>query len=143
MALALEEAARAEKAGEVPVGAVVVSKEGKILGRGRNCPVACNDPCAHAEIVAIRNACQAVKNYRLDGAILVVTLEPCQMCSGAIVHARLSGVVYGAADPKAGAVDSCFDGLEQPYHNHKVWYMSGVSAKECSAQLSAFFQQKR
>lgn len=142
MNLAMAEADKAEQAGEVPVGAIVVSQDGEILGQGYNSPILDNDPSAHAEIVAIRSACQKVHNYRLDGAILVVTLEPCQMCAGAIIHSRLAGVVYGAADPKAGAVDSCFDGLEQSFHNHTVWYMSGISADKCSKQLATFFRRK-
>ncbi len=143
MQRALAEADKAESLGEVPVGALVVSSKGAILGTGYNRVIAAHDPTAHAEIIALRAACQHTSNYRLEKAILVVTLEPCLMCTGAIVHARLEGVIYGAPDARAGAVDSCIDGLEQPFHNHHMWYMSGICEQECAARLHAFFQKKR
>ncbi|ABB38576.2 CMP/dCMP deaminase zinc-binding protein [Oleidesulfovibrio alaskensis G20] len=143
MELALEQAVLAQLHGEVPVGAVVVAPDGAVLGSGRNRPIATCDPTAHAEILAIRQACIHTGNYRLDDAVLVVTLEPCHMCTGAIIHARLAGVVYGASDKRAGAVDSCLDGLELPFHNHRPWYMSGVCEAECSRLLAEFFKEKR
>lgn len=141
MALALEEARLAEREGEVPVGAVVVAADGRILSRAHNAPIRLNDPTAHAEILALRAAGEASGNYRLNDAVLVVTLEPCLMCTGAIVHSRLAGLVYGAADARAGAVTSCCDGLEHSFLNHHVWHMGGVRAEECAALLRAFFQR--
>ena len=140
---ALAEAGQAAANNEVPVGAVIVSGDGRILGRGRNGPESLFDPTAHAEVAAIRAACQAVRNYRLEGCVLVVTLEPCLMCVGALAHARLSGLVYGAEDPKAGAVGSCFDGLEQPFLNHRVWSLGGIRREECAKVLRDFFEGKR
>ena len=140
---ALAEAEQAGAAGEVPVGAVVVSGSGQIIGRGRNAPELAHDPTAHAEIMALRDACRTVGNYRLEGSVLVVTLEPCMMCAGAMVHARIAGVVYGAADSKAGAVMSCLDGLEQPFLNHSVWHMGGICEQECGNMLREFFAGKR
>ena len=129
--------------GEVPVGALVVDPTGTILATGHNQPVALSDPSAHAEIMAMRAAGAALGNYRLEGCVLVVTLEPCLMCTGAIVHARLAGVLYGAADNKAGAVESCFSGLDLPFHNHRVWHMGGIAAPECASLLQNFFQKNR
>lgn len=140
---ALCEARKAEVVGEVPVGAVIVAPDGSILARAHNEPILRNDPSAHAEVLAIRKACEMLGNYRLDDCVLVVTLEPCMMCAGAIVHARLAGVVFGALDDKAGAVASCLDCLEQPFLNHKAWYMSGIQENACTALLSSFFAAKR
>ena len=119
MAAALDEARRARDAGEVPIGAVVVLG-GEIVGRGFNQPIGAGDPTAHAEIVAIRDAARAVGNYRLTGATLCVTIEPCLMCVGALVHARIGTLVYGAAEPRTGAVVSTVRGAELPGHNHRV-----------------------
>ena len=141
MALALEEARLAAREGEVPVGAVVAAADGHILARAHNAPISLNDPTAHAEILALRAAGNACGNYRLSGAVLVVTLEPCLMCTGALVHSRLAGVVYGAADARAGAVASCCDGLEHSFLNHQVWHMGGIRAAECAALLRDFFQR--
>ncbi|MCC8194879.1 MAG: nucleoside deaminase, partial [Deltaproteobacteria bacterium] len=113
---ALNEARHAVIAGEVPVGAVVVAPSGAVIGRGHNAPIASNDPTAHAEIAAIRQAARATGNYRLTGCVLAVTLEPCLMCAGAIVQARINGVVFGASDPRAGAVSSRLDGFELSLH---------------------------
>ncbi len=143
MRLALEEARNAPAAGEVPVGAIVVSPDGNILGRAHNQPVSLSDPSAHAEILAMRAAGRTLQNYRLEHCVLVVTLEPCFMCTGAIVHARLGGVVYGASDNRAGAVESCFNGLDLPFHNHRVWHMGGIAAQECAALLQDFFRKSR
>lgn len=140
---ALAEAEKAWTKGEVPVGAVVADPQGRLIGMGHNEPIRRLDPSAHAEMLALRTAAQTVGNYRLDGCVLVVTLEPCLMCTGAIVHSRLAGVVYGAADSKAGAVVSCFNGLDLPFLNHRVWHMGGISAAPCADILRAFFQQAR
>ena len=140
---AMVEARHAFVAGEIPVGAVVVDPAGDIIGRGYNTLIAANDPTAHAEITAIRQAAQTTGNYRLTGCILATTLEPCLMCTGAIVHARLRGVVFGASDPKAGAVVSRLDGLELALHNHTPWQAGGVLETECAAILHSFFASRR
>jgi tRNA(adenine34) deaminase len=142
MALALAQAHAAAAAGEVPVGAVVV-REGQVIASGRNAPVGANDPTAHAEIVALRGAAQALGNYRLDGCDLYVTLEPCAMCSGAMLHARLRRVVFGAPDPKTGAAGSVIDLFAQPQLNHHTQVHGGVLADDCGAPLAAFFRTRR
>jgi tRNA(adenine34) deaminase len=142
MALALAEARRAGEAGEVPVGAVLV-KDGQVVATGRNTPVAQHDPSAHAEINALRAAAAALGNYRLDGCELFVTLEPCAMCAGAMLHARLARVVFGAADPKTGAAGSVLDLFAEPRLNHRTQVQGGVRAAECSAVLQEFFRQRR
>ena len=142
MGLALEEAWGAETAGEVPVGAVVML-EGRVIGRGRNRVIAAADPTAHAEIVALRNAAQAVSNYRLAGADLYTTVEPCPMCCGAAINARIARVVYGAADPKAGAARTLYRLLDDSRLNHQVTVVAGVRSAECGALLSEFFRKKR
>lgn len=142
MRRALELARRAEAAGEVPIGALVVL-EGEAIGEGCNQPIGANDPTAHAEIVALRAAAARCGNYRLSGATLYVTLEPCAMCAGAIVQARLARVVYGAADPKAGAAGSVFQLLDSPALNHRAAIAGGVLAEECGEMLKRFFQARR
>lgn len=142
MRRALELAARAEEEGEVPVGALVVLN-GEIIGQGWNQPIRSHDPTAHAEIVALRAAANKLGNYRLIGSALYVTLEPCPMCAGAIVHARIQRVVYGAADPLAGAGGSVFNILESTALNHRVQVERGVLAEASSARLKAFFQARR
>ena len=132
MAAALEEARRAEAAGEVPIGAVV-AVDGAIVGRGFNQPISSGDPTAHAEIVAIRAAAAKVGNYRLTGATLCVTIEPCLMCVGALVHARITTLAYGAAEPRSGAIVSTVRGGELPGHNHRFAVVSGVRDAECRA----------
>ena len=139
---AVELAARAEAAGEVPVGALVVL-DGVVLGEGWNQPIGSHDPSAHAEIVALRAACARRGNYRLTGATLYVTLEPCPMCAGAIVHARIARVVYGATDPLAGSAGSVFNLLGSSKLNHRATVQGGVLAKQCSQQLKNFFQVRR
>ena len=139
-ALALADAAGRQ--GEVPVGALVVL-DGRIVGEGWNSPIAAHDPTAHAEIVALRKAAAAVGNYRLVGASLYVTLEPCAMCSGAILHARLSRVVFGAFDPRTGAAGSVLDVLNTHKLNHRVEILGGVRADPCASQLQAFFRSRR
>lgn len=142
MRLALQQAAAAGAAGEVPVGAVVLH-QGRVVGVGRNAPIGTHDPTAHAEIVALRAAAQALGNYRLDDCELFVTLEPCAMCSGALLHARLRRVVYGAADPKTGAAGSVIDLFAQDRLNHHTVVQGGVLADDCGALLSDFFRQRR
>ena len=139
-ALALAGAAEAQ--GEVPVGAVVV-KDGAIIGRGYNHPISGRDPSAHAEMVAMRDAAARIGNYRLTGCDLYVTLEPCVMCAGAIMHARVARLIYGAADPKTGACGSVVDLFGEAKLNHHATVVSGVLAGECGAQLSAFFGRRR
>src|SRR5215467_9330307 len=131
MQLALEQARRAAEAGEVPVGALVI-KEGEILGQGHNRNLLDNDPTAHAEIVALRQAAARVGNHRLPGCEIFVTIEPCAMCAGAMVHARLARLVYGAPDPKAGAVSSVMQVINHPRLNHQMEITSGVLADRCS-----------
>lgn len=143
MDIALDEAEKASASGEVPVGAIIVSQNGEILAKAHNKPIANNDPSAHAEMLAIRKAASKVLNYRLDNAYLVVTLEPCLMCAGAIVHARLAGVIFGAVDHKAGAVCSCLDAFDLPFLNHKPWHMAYVRHVKCAELLSTFFANLR
>ena len=142
MAQALELAAQAAQIGEVPVGALVVH-EGQIIGQGYNQTISAHDPCAHAEIMALRQAAQSIGNYRLSGGDLYVTLEPCTMCVGAIIHARIQRLVYAATEPKAGAVASQLQLLLLPHYNHIVQVESGLMADESSAMLSNFFKQRR
>lgn len=142
MRMALEEAREAERAGDVPVGAVVALGE-RVIGRGRNRTVADCDPTAHAEIVALREAALALGNYRLGGATIYVTIEPCAMCAGAIVQARPARLVYGADDPKGGAVRTCFQILSDARLNHQVEVAAGVLAGECAAVLQSFFAARR
>jgi tRNA(adenine34) deaminase len=142
MDLALEEARAAAAAGEVPVGAVVVL-DGRVIGRGRNGPVASADPTAHAEMLALRDAARAVHNYRLPGATVYSTVEPCPMCCGALVQARVARLVYGAPDPKAGAVRSLYRLLEDPRLNHQTAVASGVRSQESATLLREFFEARR
>lgn len=139
---ALELAARAAAEGEVPVGAVLV-REGEIVGEGWNRPIASHDPTAHAEIQALRDAARRIGNYRLVETSLYVTLEPCAMCAGAMVHARVARLVYGAADPKSGAAGSVLDVLSHPQLNHRVAITGGVLEEECAETLRAFFRDRR
>jgi tRNA(adenine34) deaminase len=139
---ALELARHAEEAGEVPVGALVVLND-EIIGEGWNQPIVAHDPTAHAEIVALRAAAARVRNYRLSDAVLYVTLEPCAMCAGAMVHARIARVVYGAADPKSGAAGSVFNLLETSTLNHRAQVIRGVLAEECGKMLRTFFAARR
>lgn len=142
MAQALALAAQGAVLGEVPVGAVVV-QDGEIVGQGFNCPISGSDPSAHAEMVAIRNAAQAAQNYRLPGSTLYVTLEPCSMCAGLIVHARIARVVFGALEPKAGVAQSQGQFFSQGFLNHRLLVEGGVMAEECGAILSEFFRARR
>jgi tRNA(adenine34) deaminase len=142
MQLALEQAQRAWDMGEVPVGAVVV-KDGQVIAQGFNQPIDKHDPTAHAEIVALRAAAEVLGNYRLPGCELYVTLEPCVMCSGAMMHARLARVVFGASDPKTGACGSVVNLFEQEKLNHHTEILGGVMAEECGAMLKSFFAARR
>jgi tRNA(adenine34) deaminase len=142
MRRALQLAGRAADEGEVPVGAVVVM-DGRIVGQGFNRPIRAQDPTAHAEIVALRSAAAQVGNYRLTGADLYVTIEPCLMCAGALVHARIARLVFGAREPRAGAVVSTLRALDLPHLNHRVDVVEGVLAEEASALLRAFFAARR
>lgn len=139
---ALQLAARGEAIGEVPVGAVIVRND-DILGEGWNQPISSHDPTAHAEVVALRQAATREQNYRLVGATLYVTLEPCTMCVGALVHARIARLVFGTREPKAGAVVSKSQLLDSDYFNHRVNYVGDVLAQECQHQLSQFFAMRR
>jgi len=142
MGEALALAAVAAERGEVPVGAIVV-KDGAIVGRGLNAPIAASDPTAHAEIAALRDAGRALGNYRLPGCDIYVTIEPCAMCAGAILHARLARVVYGAPDPKTGACGSVIDLFAEARLNHHTWVTAGVRGSECGQLLSRFFKARR
>jgi tRNA(adenine34) deaminase len=142
LALALDEARAAAAAGEVPIGAIVV-ESGVVIGRGQNRVLRDLDPTAHAEIVALRQAARALGNYRLPGCELFVTLEPCAMCAGAMIHARLGRLIYSAADPKAGAVGSVLEVLNHPRLNHQMLVTSGELAEESGELLRTFFRQRR
>lgn len=142
MQLALQLAQRAFDAGEVPVGAVVVL-DGRVIGQGFNQPITTLDPSAHAEMVAIRQAAQTIGNYRLPGATLYVTVEPCTMCTGLLIHSRISRLVFGASEPKAGAVISALQLPQQPFYNHVLSCEGGVLADECAARMSEFFALRR
>ena len=142
MQSAVEEARAAAAAGEVPIGALIVH-DGKILARSGNRTIRDCDPTAHAEMMVIREAARLLRNYRLPGTILYVTIEPCSMCAGAIIQGRIPRVVYGADDPKGGAVRSCFDTLNNPALNHQVQVTTGVLAAECASLLQSFFAARR
>ncbi len=142
MTLAINLATHAAEAGEVPVGALVVC-DGQVIGQGYNQTISMHDPCGHAEIMALRQAAQAIGNHRLSGCDLYVTLEPCTMCVGAIIHSRIQRLVYAATEPKAGAVASQLQLLALPHYNHAVQVISGVMADESSVMLSYFFKQRR
>ena len=139
---ALNQAQAAFESGEVPVGAVVVH-EGLVVGRGHNQPIASHDPTAHAEVVAVRDAAQALGNYRLTGCTLYVTLEPCLMCVGALVHARVEAVVFGAPEPKSGALVSVVQAMDLPGLNHRFLVTAGVLEPECGELMRRFFRERR
>jgi tRNA(adenine34) deaminase len=142
MQMALQQARKAQAAGEVPVGAVVV-KDGVIVGAGFNAPISGHDPTAHAEILALRDAGGKLGNYRLPECVLYVTLEPCAMCVGAMLHARIARLVYGAADPKTGACGSVINLFAEPRLNHQAGVSAGVLGEECAALLREFFAERR
>ena len=143
MELALMEASKAFEEGEVPVGAVVASKEGNVMGIAHNRSISLHDPTGHAEILAIRNASEKIGNYRLTGCYLITTIEPCIMCMGAALHARIETLVFGAKDPKGGAAGSLYNLAEDTRLNHKITVMSGILEKECSEIIRIFFQKRR
>jgi tRNA(adenine34) deaminase len=143
MEQALACAREAEAAGEVPVGAVITDAMGAVLARAANAPIARHDATAHAEILALRAAGRALGNYRLSGAVIYVTLEPCAMCVGALVHARVARIVYGAPDPKTGACGSVFDLAASAKNNHRIEVVGGVLAEACGALLKQFFAARR
>lgn len=143
MYLALDQAHAAEQAGEVPVGALILGPDGTILARAANGPIAAHDPTAHAEIIALRRAAAAIRNYRLEGCTCVVTLEPCLMCVGALIHARIATVAFGAHDPKAGAVVSRLPGPQLDFINHRFAVVPGILADTCADTLRAFFAARR
>jgi tRNA(adenine34) deaminase len=140
---ALLEAAKAEQLGEVPVGAALFGPDGELLCTGRNHPITGKDPTAHAEIVVLRTAALLAGNYRLSGTILSVTLEPCLMCIGAMVHARIGGLVFGAPDPRTGAALTRLRGVELDFLNHRFWIVGGISAEPSRALLRGFFLSRR
>jgi tRNA(adenine34) deaminase len=142
MDFAIAEAQKAEAAGEVPVGAVIVAG-GVVIARGFNQPISSSDPTAHAEIIALRQAARHQENYRLSNATLYCTVEPCTMCAGAMIHARLSRLVFGTPDPKAGAAGSIYNVLTDPRLNHRVEMTSGIREAECMALLRGFFEKRR
>jgi tRNA(adenine34) deaminase len=142
MRAALALAAEARRRGEVPIGAVVAI-DGVVIGEGFNQPIGSHDPTAHAEIVALRDAGRRIGNYRLTGATLYVTIEPCQMCVGAMIHARIARVVYGTREPKAGAIDSAMRAHEHPALNHRMSATGGVLEEECRAMIQGFFKEAR
>ncbi len=142
MRAALEQALEAQRRGEVPVGAVVAF-DGGIVGSGFNQPIGTHDPTAHAEIVALRDAGKRIGNYRLTGATLCVTIEPCQMCVGAMIHARIARVVYGTREPKAGAIESAMRAHEHPAVNHRMAAAGGVLEGECRKLIQSFFEEQR
>ncbi len=142
MDLALAEAKKAGNAAEVPVGAVIVV-EGVVIARGFNQPVALNDPTAHAEISALREACRHQRNYRLSNATMYCTVEPCMMCAGAMIHARLGRLVFGTSDPKAGSAGSIYNVLTDPRLNHRVDVISGIREEDCAGLLRDFFASRR
>ena len=143
MRYALTLADKAEALGEIPVGAVLVDESGNIIGEGWNLSIVQSDPTAHAEIIALRNGAKNIQNYRLLNTTLYVTLEPCTMCAGAILHSRIKRLVFGASDYKTGAVGSRFHFFDDYKMNHTLEITSGVLAEECSQKLSAFFQKRR
>lgn len=142
MSQAINCALQAEREGEVPVGAVLV-KDNQLIASAWNCPISCNDPTAHAEVQVMRQGANVLKNYRLIDTVLYVTLEPCMMCAGAMVHARIKQLVYGAFDPRAGAISSVMQLLENKNLNHRVEHVGGVLQAECGQLLSNFFKSKR
>jgi tRNA(adenine34) deaminase len=142
MDLALAEARKAEQAEEVPVGAIIVLEDA-VIGTGFNQPISTNDPTAHAEIVALRKGAEFVRNYRLSGATMYCTVEPCMMCAGAIIHARIARLVFGTPDPKAGSAGSIYNVLTDPRLNHRVEVVSGVREEQCAALLRDFFARRR
>ena len=142
MQIALEEADAASVSGEIPIGAIVVAGD-RIIGRGHNRSIECSDPTGHAEIMALRDAGARVENYRLPEAIMYVTIEPCPMCAGALLHARVGGLVFGARDPEIGAAGSAMNLLESPLANHQCQVIAGILESDCRRRLELFFERLR
>jgi len=143
MDVAFEEACKAAKMGETPIGAALFSNNGELISKAHNQPITLNDPTAHAEVLCLRKAGESFGNYRLSNTIMAVTLEPCLMCTGALTHARVDGVVMAALDPRAGALVTNLNGHALPFTNHKMWTIHGVMESECSTLLKRFFLEKR
>jgi len=143
MDVAFEEACKAAKKGEAPIGAALFTSRGELIASAHNQPIGLNDPTGHAEILCLRKAANELGNYRLLDTIMAVTLEPCLMCTGALIHARVAGVVYAAPDKRAGALTSNLDGTALPFTNHKMWTIEGVMSDECSTLLKRFFLERR
>ena len=143
MEVALAEARHAAAVDEAPIGAVLVSAEGRLLASAHNAPIGSNDPPAHAEIPCLRRAAELMGNYRLPGSVMAVTLEPGTMCVGALIHARVAGVIVGAPDPRTGALFTNLDGARLPWGNHKMWVQPGVLEEQCGDLLREFFQSRR
>ncbi|SOB57205.1 tRNA-specific adenosine deaminase [Pseudodesulfovibrio profundus] len=143
MDVAFSEACKAAKTGETPVGAALFTRTGTLIAKAHNRPIGLNDPTAHAEILCLRQASEVMGNYRLNDTIMAVTLEPCLMCTGALIHARVGGIVMGALDSRAGAIISNLNGHDLSFTNHRMWYIEGVMEEECSSLLKRFFLEKR
>ena len=143
MDIAFGEACRAQDKGEAPIGAALFSSTGELIAKAHNQPISLNDPTGHAEVLCLRKAALAMDNYRLTDTIMAVTLEPCLMCTGALIHARVSGIVFAARDERAGALVSNLDGAALPFANHRMWTVEGVMFEECSALLKRFFLMRR
>lgn len=143
MDIALQEAFAAAKKNETPVGAALFTLSGNLVAKAGNSPISLNDPTAHAEVLCLRAASERLGNYRLSETFMAVTMEPCLMCVGALVHARVDGVVFGAPDPRAGALVSNLQGGALPFTNHRMWHVGGVMQDECSAVVKRFFLEKR
>lgn len=143
MDIAFQEACKAAKIGEAPIGAALFSSSGDLIAKAHNQPIGLNDPTGHAEILCLRKAAKAVGNYRLTQTIMAVTLEPCMMCTGALIHARVSGLLVGALDPRSGALISNLEGHALPFTNHKMWFIDGIMESECSSILKRFFLERR
>lgn len=143
MNIAFEEACKAAHKGESPVGAALFTLQGDLIAKAHNVPIALNDPTGHAEILCLRKAAKAISNYRLPKTFMAVTLEPCLMCTGALIHSRVDGLLIGALDSRAGAITSNLQGASLSFTNHRMWHLTGIMEEECSSLLTRFFLNKR